>query len=106
MSFPVLPGTWAFWKICAICFDREKELLEAVSEEILAPVRNRTSIIRVSDRRDTMVSVKSAVPVPKEEIFHIMEKIRETFVTAPIAIGDVLIDSICGTQIVATKEIL
>ena len=74
-------------------------------DEILHPVRSLTSIVRVSNRRDTMVSVKSAAPVPKEEMFAIMELIHATTVEAPVAIGDVIIDDICGTQIVATKEI-
>ena len=72
---------------------------------ILHPVRSLTSIVRVSNRTDTMVSVKSAAPVPKEEMFAIMEKIHAATVEAPVAIGDVIIDNICGTQIVATKEI-
>ncbi len=74
--------------------------------EILNPVRSLTSIVRVSNRSDTMVSVKSAAPIPKEKIFEIMDLIHNTTVEAPIQIGDVLIDNIFGTQIVATKEIL
>ena len=73
--------------------------------EILHPVRSLTSIVRVSNRRDTMVSVKSAAPVPKGEMFAIMEKIHAVTVEAPVAIGDVILDDICGTQIVATKEV-
>lgn len=75
-------------------------------DEILHPVRSLTSIVRVSNRVDTMLSVKSAAPVPKGEMFAVMERIHETSVEAPVAIGDVIIDDICGTQIVATKEIL
>lgn len=74
--------------------------------EILHPVRSLTSIVRVSNRRDTMVSVKSEAPVPKEEMFAIMERIHATTVEAPIQIGDVILDNICGTKIVATKQIL
>lgn len=74
--------------------------------EILHPVRSLTSIVRVSNRRDTMVSVKSEAPVPKEEMFAIMERIRAAAVEAPIQIGDVILDNICGTKIVATKQIL
>ena len=73
--------------------------------EILHPVRSLTSIVRVSNRRDTMVSVKSEAPVPKEEMFAIMERIHATTVEAPIQIGDVILDDVCGTRIVATKEI-
>ena len=74
--------------------------------EILHPVRSLTSIVRVSNRRDTMVSVKSADPVPKEEMFAIMERIHAAAVEAPIQIGDVILDNVCGTKIVATKQIL
>ena len=74
-------------------------------DEILHPVRSLTSIVRVSNRVDTMVSVKSADPIPKEEMFAIMERIHAASVEAPVAIGDVIIDDICGTRIVATKEI-
>ena len=74
-------------------------------DEILHPVRSLTSIVRVSNRSDTMVSVKSEVPIPKSELFAVMEKIHATTVEAPIAIGDCIIDNICNTRIVATKEI-
>jgi CxxC motif-containing protein len=75
-------------------------------DEILHPVRSLTSIVRVSNREDTMVSVKSENPVPKGQLFAIMEKIHATTVEAPVAIGDCIIDNVCGTRIVATKEIL
>lgn len=75
-------------------------------DEIRHPVRSLTSVIRVSNREDTMVSVKSAQPVPKERLFEIMNRIHAMTVSAPIAIGDVLIDDVFGTQIVATKEIM
>ena len=74
--------------------------------EILHPVRSLTSIVRVSNRRETMGSVKSADPIPKEEMFAIMERLHATTVEAPIRIGDVILDNICGTKIVATKQIL
>ena len=73
--------------------------------ECTNPVRSLTSIVRVSNREDTMVSVKAAAPVPKGKMFEIMELIRKTSVEAPVAIGDVIIDNVCGTRIVATKEI-
>ena len=74
-------------------------------DEILNPVRSLTSIVRVSNREDTMVSVKSAAPVPKGKMFEIMDLIHSASVEAPVAIGDVIIPDVCGTQIIATKEI-
>ena len=74
--------------------------------EIKNPVRSLTSSIRVTNREDTMVSVKSAAPVPKDKMFEIMEKIRAAGVEAPVKIGDVILSDVCGTEIIATKEIL
>ena len=74
--------------------------------EIKNPVRSLTSIVRVTNREDTMVSVKSAAPVPKGKMFEIMERIHNTGVEAPVKIGDVILSDVYGTEIVATKEIL
>ncbi len=74
--------------------------------ECTNPVRSLTSIVRVSNREDTMVSVKSAAPVPKDKMFEIMDRIHATSVEAPVAIGDVILSDVYGTSIVATKEIL
>ncbi len=73
--------------------------------ECTNPVRSLTSIVRVSNREDTMVSVKSAAPVPKGKLFEIMELLHNTGVEAPVRMGDVILDNVCGTQILATKEI-
>ncbi len=74
--------------------------------ECTNPVRSLTSIIRISNREDTMVSVKSAAPIPKARMFEIMDIIHATSVEAPVKIGDVLIPDVFGTEIIATKEIL
>ena len=74
-------------------------------DECINPVRTVTSILRISNRNDTMVSVKTATPVKKEDIFKVMKVIRETEVSAPVKIGDVLIENVYGADIVATKEI-
>lgn len=74
--------------------------------ECTNPVRSLTSIVRVSNREDTMVSVKSAAPIPKAKMFEIMDKIHSTAVEAPVKIGDVVIADLFGTDIIATKEIL
>ena len=73
--------------------------------ECTNPVRTITSIVRVANREDCMVSVKTYAPVPKDKIFEIMAVIRNSTVTAPVKIGDVIIDNIYGTQVVATKNI-
>ena len=73
--------------------------------EVSNPVRTITSIVRVENREDTMVSVKTARPVPKGAIFEVMALIRKATVQAPVKIGDVIIDGVYGTQVIATKNI-
>ena len=73
--------------------------------ECTNPVRTVTSTVRVSNRKDTMVSVKTASPVPKEKMMDVMTALRSITVSAPIKIGDVILMDVFGTQIIATKEI-
>ena len=75
-------------------------------EECTHPTRTVTSIVRVENRKNTMVSVKTASPVPKEKIFEIMEIIKKTSVKAPVKIGDIILTNIYGTDIIATKDII
>lgn len=74
-------------------------------DECTNPTRTVTSSVAVSNRENTMVSVKTESPIPKAEIFEVMKRIHATTVSAPIAIGDVIIRDVCGTNIVATKNI-
>lgn len=74
-------------------------------DEIINPVRSLTATVRVSNRPDTMVSVKSADPIPKGKMLEAMARIREIQVDAPIKIGTVILSDVFGTQIVTTKEI-
>ena len=74
-------------------------------EECTHPVRTVTSFIRVDNREDTMVSVKTSAPIPKESMFEAMKMIRSAKAAAPIAIGDVLIADVFGADVIATKSI-
>lgn len=74
-------------------------------DECTNPQRTITSIVRVSNREDCMVSVKTAAPIPKGKIFEAMELIRAASVEAPVKIGDVILPDVFGTTVVATKDI-
>lgn len=74
--------------------------------EVTNPVRTVTSIVRVANRTNTMVSVKTAAPVPKGNMNDVIDALRKLTVNAPVAIGDVLISNIFGTQVIATKDIM
>ena len=74
-------------------------------DECTNPTRTVTSSVRVENREDTMVSVKTASLVPKDKIFEVMRLIRAKSVCAPVGIGDIIIKDVFGTNIVATKNI-
>ena len=74
-------------------------------EEVVAPKRTVTSVVRVSNRDDVMVSVKTDAPVAKSDIFKVMEAIRKTSVRAPLKVGDVVLTDVCGSNIIVTKKI-
>ena len=78
---------------------------EYATNELLHPVRTVTAAVRVVNRENTMVSVKTAVPVPKDQMMAVMETIHKLSVQAPVAIGQILASDVCGADIVATKQI-
>ena len=73
--------------------------------ECTNPVRTVTSTVRVNNRKDTMVSVKTAAPVPKGNMMDVMAMLRKTSVAAPVAIGDVVLTDVFGTEVIITKAI-
>ena len=74
-------------------------------DECTNPVRTVTSTVRVRNRKDTMVSVKTAAPVPKGKMMEVMALLRHTAVVAPVTIGDVVLSNVFGTEVIITKTI-
>lgn len=73
--------------------------------ECTNPTRTVTSVIKVTNRENTTVSVKTDKPIAKSDIFNLMKLIRNAEATAPIKIGDIIIKNACGSNIIATKNI-
>lgn len=73
--------------------------------ECTNPMRTVTSVVRVFNREDTMVSVKTAAPIPKEHIFDVMDRIHAARAKAPIAAGTVILTNVYGTDVIATKSV-
>ena len=78
---------------------------EYAINECTNPVRTVTATIRVSNRYNTMVSVKTVTPVAKDKMMDVMQALRNTKVEAPLAIGDVVLTDVCGSDIVVTKAV-
>ena len=79
---------------------------EYAIRECTNPVRTVTAAVRVSNRYNSMVSVKTVTPVPKQKMMDVMTILRRTQVQAPIKIGDIILRDICGSDIVVTKDVL
>ena len=73
--------------------------------ECTDPRRSVTTTVRVVNRCDTMVSVKTMDPVPKDRMFEVVAQLRRIAVQAPITVGDIIAPDICGSRIVATKTV-
>ena len=76
-------------------------------DEMTNPKRMITSFMRVKNRENCVVSVKTSTSIPKGMIFQVMEEISKVGVNAPTNIGDVAIKNVLGTgaDIVITKNI-
>ncbi len=75
-------------------------------DECINPVRVITALVRVANRTDTMVSVKTDKGIPKDKIKEVMEYIGSLKVNAPVYAGDVIGNEIYKAKIIATKNIL
>ena len=73
--------------------------------EITNPMRSLTTSVKIEGGVHPVGPVKSASPVPKGKMFDCMEEINKAVVKAPVKIGDVIIENICGlgVDIVATN---
>lgn len=74
-------------------------------DEITNPTRTVTSTILASN--GLRVSCKTEKAIPKEKIFEVMKVIKNTRCSAPVSIGDILIENVAdtGINVVATKNI-
>ena len=79
---------------------------EYAINECTNPVRTVTATVRVSNRCNTMVSVKTETPVAKDAMLSVMQTLRQITVQAPVHMGDVILENVCGAKIVATKDVL
>lgn len=75
-------------------------------KEVTAPTRVVTSTVAVCGGVCPRVSVKTARDIPKEKIFDVMHEIHRASATAPVKIGDVILENCAGTgvPIVATSN--
>ena len=71
-------------------------------DEIISPKRTVTSTVRCEGGGP--VSVKTETPIPKEKMAECMELINKAVAKPPVSIGDVIIEDVFGSRIVATQN--
>ena len=70
--------------------------------ECINPQRSVTTTVRCSD--GSLLSVKTQTPIPKEKMFECMAALNKVVVSLPVSIGDVIVDDLFGSKIVATQN--
>lgn len=70
--------------------------------ECTAPVRTVTSTVMCEN--GDLVSVKTKNPIPKDKIFEAMSIINKTVASLPISVGDIIIEDLFGSPLVATQD--
>jgi CxxC motif-containing protein len=76
------------------------------TKELTNPTRLIPTTVVIVCAKLPRLPVKTSDPVPKEDIFKIMELINKAKVEAPVTVGDVIIEDVfgLGINIVATRS--
>lgn len=93
-------------KIHEISGNKCKKGLQYVEQELTDPRRTIASSVRIKGAELPLCSVRLTKPIPKKDIFSVMEKINQADLTAPVHIGDVVIKNVCGldSDVIVTKD--
>lgn len=75
--------------------------------EVTNPTRIVTTTVQVCGGTEDMLSVKTRTDVPKKKVFACVRALKGLTVSAPVAIGDVVLHDAAGTgvDVVATKAV-
>ena len=67
--------------------------------ECTNPMRTVTTTVKCTD--GSVVAVKTDCPVPKDKMADVMKIVSEVIAPLPICVGDVIIENVYGSNIVA-----
>jgi len=76
-------------------------------DEITNPTRTFTSTIRVKGGVLPVCPVRSRAPLPLKKVFDVTREVAKISLPAPVMIGQVIIENVCGTgiDIVASRSL-
>ena len=75
---------------------------EYAINECTFPVRTITTTVKCNDGK--LLSVKTNKPIPKDKMFDAMKIINSTVANLPVKMGEVIIEDLFGSSVVATQE--
>ena len=90
-------------EILSIEGNRCKRGADYAKDECICPKRTLTTTVITSSGR--LVSCKTKDPIPKDKIFSAMKIINSLKIDLPIHIGDVIIEDVFGSKLVATENL-
>lgn len=89
-------------KVISVSGNTCKRGEEYAKNECINPVRTVTSTVKCENGE--LVAVKTDKPIPKEKISKCMKIINTTVARLPINIGDIVVNDVFGSNIVATSQ--
>lgn len=80
---------------------------EYVTQELIDPRRTIATTVKIHGAAWPLCSVRLNRPIPKRDIFRVMEEINKVELRAPVHIGQVVIANVCGldSDVIVTKEL-
>ena len=76
-----------------------KQGIDYAEREITDPRRMIASTVRVKNGFHPLVPVYTKMPIPKNMIIDVLTELRKVELTAPVALGTIVIKNVLGTDI-------
>ncbi len=81
-----------------------KRGVEFAKNELTHPTRSITSTVATKFKDFPLISVKTEGELPKDKIFDAMKEVNAVTVKKRLKVGDVVIEDLFGTKLVATSD--
>ncbi len=80
---------------------------EYVQQELVDPQRNIATSVLVINGDIPLVSVRLSNSIPKAKIFAVVNEIKSVKLTAPVMLGQIVIENVLGlnADVIATKQV-
>lgn len=79
--------------------------IEYARQELTKPLRHVMTVVKVRNGELPVVSVVTNKPVPKNCVQEVMKATANLELEAPVEVGQVILEEICGARLVATRRV-